>query len=381
MDFTELGKYLDSLYTQNVPGLDMVILKDHQEIYRHMAGFRDEARQCPIQGDEIYALYSCTKVYTSCALMQLVEREQISLDDPVSRYLPAYAHLMVKEGDSLRPPKRPVLIRHLLSMQSGMDYEADAEPIQKVLQATNGHATTRQLVDAMAEKPLCFDPGTDFLYSLSHDVLAAVIEVVTGMSFSEYLRKNIFEPLDLHETGFSLRDDERDRICAQYEFQEDTRTLKVLPEGWNNYRYSDQYESGGAGLFSTVEDYGIFADALACGGLVRTGARILKPDTIWLWSGNQLVPRAKSTFDTWNRRGYSYGLGVRTRVDLGTGGPGTVGEFGWDGAAGSYVMIDPHLHLSVFYAMHVKNFGYCYDVIHPRIKELVYEGYKESDRG
>ena len=374
MNFSKLEEYLDSLYNVNVPGCDLVIYKDHEQIYRHMAGYRDTARTLPVRGDEAYCLYSATKVITTCAVMQLVEQGKINLDDPVSKYLPAYADLSVKQDENIVPAKNIMTIRHLLSMQSGLDYDTNSPAIQKVLAETNGHASTRQLVDAFVKAPLNFEPGTNFLYSLSHDVLGAVIEVVSGKKFSEYLKENIFEPLGLETIGFSLKEADEGRICAQYEYDDATKALKSLPEKVTVYRLSDQYESGGAGLISDVKDYSLFLDAIACGGKTANGTEILSPEMIQLWSANQLGPDSRRSFDEWNRLGYSYGLGVRTRVTLTKGGPGSIGEFGWDGAAGAWAMIDPHRHISAFYAMHVKNYGYNYDVIHPKIRTLIYQG-------
>ena len=377
MNFSKLEQYLDSLYDVHVPGCDLVIYKDHEQVYRHMAGYRDAKRTQPVRGDEAYCLYSATKVITTCAVMQLVEQEKINLDDPVSRYLPSYANLCVRQGEAIVPAKNTMTIRHLLSMQSGLDYNTNSPAIQKVLAETNGHATTRQLVDAFVEEPLSFEPGTNFLYSLSHDVLGAVIEVVSGKRFSEYLKENIFSPLGLETIAFNLKEEDQGRICAQYEFDDQTKSLKSLPEKVTVYRMSDQYESGGAGLISDVKDYSLFLDAIACGGKTVDGTSILSPEMIQLWSANQLGPVSRRSFDEWNRRGYSYGLGVRTRVTLTKGGPGTIGEFGWDGAAGAFAMIDPHRHISAFYAMHVKNYGYNYDVIHPNIRTLIYQGFDE----
>ena len=374
MNFTPLTSYLDTLHTVGVPGCDLVIYKDHEPIYRHMAGFRDAANTEPMRGDETYILFSCTKVFTTCAAMQLIERGALGLDDPVSDYLPAYARLTVRDGDAVRPAKTVMTVRHLMSMQSGLDYDMDTPTPRKVLQETNGQATTRQLVEARAKDPLCFDPGTDFLYSLSHDALAAVIEVASGMRFSEYLKKNIFDPLGLTTIGFQLKPEDRARMCAEYEYSDEKQAIVLCPEPENNYRYSPNYESGGAGLASDVKDYIAFVDALACGGVGKNGAKILSPQMMQLWSANQLGPKSRATFDQWNRRGYSYALGVRTRVDTSVGGRGQIGEFGWDGAAGAWAMIDPVNHVSAFFAEHVRNYGYNYDVIHPTIRDLIYLG-------
>ena len=374
MNFTKLGQYLDTLYKVNIPGCDIAVYQDHEQIYRHMAGYRDRNRTIPTKGDETYCLYSATKVITTCAVMQLIEQEKLHLDDPVSWYLPSFSSLKVKKNDGVVPAERVMTIRHLLSMQSGLDYETDTPEIHRVLSETKGQVTTRQIVDILPERPLCFEPGTDFLYSLSHDVLGAVIEAVTGQQFSEYLNEHIFAPLGMTTIGFSLKKEDQERLCAQYQYNDATGGIDDLPEAVTTYRIGGRYESGGAGLMSDVQDYITFADALACGGKAPDGTGILSPEMMELWRADQLGPRARRSFDEWQRLGYSYALGVRTRVDLTKGGPGTIGEFGWDGAAGAFAMIDPYRHLSAFFAMHVKSYGYVYDVVHPAIRTLIYEG-------
>lgn len=371
MDFSKLTAYLDSLPLVGVPGCDLAVYRGHECLYRHVAGHRDVSGAEPMRGDEMYNLYSCTKVFTTCAAMQLIERGKLSLDDRVSDYLPAYASLAVKDGDTVRPAKRAMTIRHLMSMQSGLDYEMETPAIGEALKATDGRATTRELVDTKARDPLSFEPGTNFLYSLSHDVLAAVIEVAGGMRFSDYLAVNIFAPLGLEDIGFTPKDD--GRMAAQFEYSDAVKKPVPLSAEANNYRLTPNYESGGAGLIAGVADCIAFADAIACGGIGAGGARILSPEMIQLWSANQLGPKSRASFDEWRRLGYSYGLGVRTRVSTLLGGRGQVGEFGWDGAAGAWMMIDPVNQLSAFFAMHVRNFGYCYDVIHPNLRNLIYE--------
>ena len=371
MDFSKLTAYVDTLRSVGVPGCDLAVYRDHECLYRHHAGFRDAGDAEPIRGDETYCLYSCTKVFTTCCAMQLIEKGLLRLDAPVSEYLPAYAHLTVKDGDAVRPARQAMTVRHLMSMQSGLDYELESPGIREALARYGDQATTRQLVDAKAKDPLSFEPGTDFLYSLGHDVLAAVIEVISGMRFSDYLRENLFEPLNLKNIGFQVKDTRRQ--CAQFTRLEDG-TLRNNPCDANNYMLAPLYESGGAGLVSDVKDYIAFVDALACGGMSADGARILSPEMLQLWSANQLGPAARRSFDLWNRKGYSYALGVRTRVDLTLGGCGQLDEFGWDGAAGAWTMVDPHNRVSAFFAMHVREFGEVYEVIHPTLRSLIYEG-------
>ncbi len=374
MDFSRLTAYLDYLHKLNVPGCDLALYRDHELIYRHQAGWRDLARTAPVQGDETYFLYSATKVFTTCAAMQLIEQGKMRLDDPVSDYLPAYAHLTVKDGEKTRPAKTVMTIRHLMSMQSGLNYDTEIPAIEKVMKDNNQRATTRQIAEAKAESPLDFDPGTDFQYSFSHDVLAAVIEAVSGQRFSAYLKEHIWEPLGIHGMAMRLNDELKKRLCPLYTYEPETYSLKECTQAEIDERFNPEFESGGGGMIGGVAEYITFADALACGGRGKDGAHILSPETIQLWSANQLCPKGRQSFDGWHRIGFSYALGVRTRVNDRIGGPGVLGEFGWDGAAGAWVMIDPSNRLSAFFGMHVLNYGYNYDVIHPTLRGLIYQG-------
>lgn len=371
MDFSKLSTYVDSLPGLRVPGCALAVYRDHELIFRCSAGHRDAAGEAPVRLDDTYWIYSCSKVFTTCAAMELAGEEKLFLDAPVGEYLPAYRRMTVREGDTVRTAKNTLTVRHLMSMQNGMGYDLESPSIQAALKK-DPEADTRTLVDAMAREPLSFEPGTDFLYGLGHDVLAAVIEEVSGQKFSDYLTKHIFEPLGLETVGFAIRQPERQ--SAQYFWHPEKERVIPFSKEENHFRLSPRYESGGAGLLCDVQDYALFADALACGGESADGKQILKKEMIQLWRANQLGPRARASFDGWNRKGYSYALGVRTRVDGETGGPGSLGEFGWDGAAGAWTMIDPALHLSAFYAMHLHNFNYGWDVIHPTLRSLIYEG-------
>lgn len=375
MNFERLTDYLNILPTLNVPGCDLAVYKDHELIFRHQAGYRDEQNKEPMGGNETYFLYSCSKVFTSCAAMQLIERGKMLLDDPVSDYLPAYAHLTVKDGDTVRPAKTVMTVRHLMSMQSGLNYDTDTPAVQEVMKKNNQRATTRQIAEAKAQEPLDFDPGTNFQYSFSHDVLGAVIEAASGQRFSEYLQTHIWAPLGMRAMALRLNDSLRARLCAQYRYDPATYSLQpVAVKDIEEDRFNPEFESGGGGMIGDVESYITFVDALACGGKGKDGTHILSPEMIQLWSANQLGPRSRKSFDGWKRIGYSYALGVRTRVTNRIGGKGPVGEFGWDGAAGAWAMIDPVHHVSAFFGMHVLNYGYNYDVIHPTIRGLIYEG-------
>lgn len=371
MNFDQLTAYLDSFDELGVPGSDTVVWQDHKPVYRHFRGCSDYEGKVPVNGQETWFMYSATKMFTCTAALQLIEQGKLSLETPVCEILPAYTMLTVAEGDHTRAAKRPVTIRHLMTMTAGMDYDLDAKAIQNALALYGQEATTRQLVDAMAHKPLCFDPGEDFKYSLCHDVLAAVIEEVSGERFSEYLEKHVMGPLGIRHMTFRMDDYTREHLSALYS-RESGETLPVPQKC--RYMLSDRYESGGAGLVGDCDSYIRLLDALSCGGVGQTGYRLLQPETVELYRTNQLSGKAFDSYFGWRKLGYSYGLGVRTMVTpslLEARSP--IGEFGWDGAAGAYCLCDPEHKLSIFHAQHVLSYSVCYRVHHPKIRDLVYE--------
>jgi len=374
MNFEKLTAYIDSLKNEGIPGSDLIVFKDHECIYRHFTGLRDREKNIPMDGNELYWIYSATKVHTCTAAMQLVEQGLIGLDDPVGKYLPAYNTLSVIENGRVRANWKTMTVRHLFAMQGGLNYDIESPSIMKAKLYSGNKADTLTLVNAMAEEPLSFDPGTNYQYSLCHDVLAAIVEAVSGMKFSEYLKKNLWDKLDMTDIGFTLTEDKKARFATQYQYDEATHTSSLFALGdKNRYQLTPNYESGGAGLLTSVETYILLSDALACGGVGRTGERILKEETIDLMRTNQQTDNAYKTWQTFNRIGYGYGLGVRTLIDD-THSKSPIGEFGWDGAACAYTMIDPKNHVSCYYAQQVMGCGYGYYTIHPTIRDLIYEG-------
>ncbi len=372
-DEKKMTDYLDSLIEKGIPSVDCIVYHDHREIYRHMNGTVDAERKNKVQADQRYLMFSMTKVQTMTAMMQLVEEGRLSLEDEVAKYLPAYGELTVKDGEEIRPLKEPVKIWHLASMQSGLDYDLNRPGILRVLKEKGQKATTRELVDSFAETPLDFIPGTHFQYSLSHDVVAAVIEAVSGMSFGEYLKKNLWEPLGMKDTFFAgPQNDGLERLAQQYIVNENG---KIVPmEQTCNYQLSESYESGGAGLVSSTEDYARLADALACGGVSADGTRILKADTVERIKKNLLCEASLNEIAAnMGRRGYGYGCGMQVLMhpEL-IGSPAPAGVFGWDGAAGSCVQMDTVSKKSFVYTQHVRNCGMAYDTFHPMMRDIVF---------
>ncbi|EPR11857.1 serine hydrolase domain-containing protein [Ruminiclostridium papyrosolvens] len=373
MDKSILADYLDSLETKGIPGCDCVIFHNHKPIFRHTTGFADARKTKPLTSANTYWLFSATKLITCTAVMQLVEKGKISLDAPVADYLPEYKHLNVKCGSEVAPAKNTLTIRHLLSMQSGLNYNLQAPSILKVLKDTKNEATTREVIRELAKEPLEFEPGTHFLYSLSHDVLGAVIEAASGQKFGEYLYEHILKPLGMKNTGFEITSDREANMSEQFEFDMDTMTSKPMSLV-NSYKLSNRYESGGAGLISTADDYILFLDAMCNDGVSADGYRVLTRESIDLMRKDQMNDISKKDFDEFGRIGYSYGLGVRTLIEKEKSGvKSPLGEFGWDGAAGAYAVIDVENHLAIFYVQHVRNCGYAYSDIHPKIRDLSYQ--------
>ena len=368
MDWNELTKYLDAQENEGIPGSEIVVYRDHERIYHHCAGYSDEQKRRPTDGSELYWLYSASKVSTCTAMMQLIEQKKANLDDSVSQYLPAFGSMMVRERDILRPAKRAITIRHLMSMQSGLNYNLNSPSLQKAREFYGRTGTTRQMIDALAQEPLDFEPGTYYQYSLSHDVLGAVIEAISGMRLADYLKANLYEPLGMCETTMIPTREVMDRLAARYRVE--NQATRAIENQTNAYRITEQYDAGGAGVISSACDYALLADALACGGVGKSGAQILTGESIDQMRTPQLCEEARKIFRLPGRPGYTYGLGVRVMVEP-QYSRSPAGEFGWDGAAGAFLMAIPEKRLSLFYVQHVLSCSHAFEVIHPTIRDLV----------
>ena len=375
MDFSKLTHFLDSLPGIGIPGVDCIVKQGYDTLYRHQAGFADREARIPMTGTESFFLYSSSKPITCTAVLQLYEQGKILLTDPVSDYIPEFRDMQVRHqrgnGEyTLMPARNPITISNLLSMTSGLNYDLENPAIRQVQKETEGKAPTQAVIRTLASQPLCYEPGTRWQYSLSHDVLGALVEVVSGRRFGEYLQENIFRPLEMTRTRFAHAGDLPADMMAQYRRDDETGIVSRIGLE-NEYILGSEYESGGAGLVSTTEDYSRFVAAMANGGVSHTGERILSRATIDLMRLNQLNRQQMADFDWPQFAGYGYGLGVRTMVDPARGGASSpLGEFGWGGAAGTYLLIDPKNKLRLFYAQHMRENMECY--VHPRLRNVLY---------
>ena len=372
--FSNLKKCMDRLVGEyNVPGVDCVVYKNHDLIFRYYTGLSDLENNIKMNGDELYLIFSMTKMFTCVAALQLFEKGSFKLDDPVYKYLPEFKHMRVSlnqeneyngaditTGKSMGEPSKasdytyastPITIKHLFTMTAGLDYDLDAAVIKKAL--AENKTSTRDLVGAMAQTVLGFEPGTRFRYSLCHDVLGALIEIWSGQRLGEYMKENIFDPLGINNTFFGVPKDENKlkKMAARYKYS-DNRTVERLPLKCV-YNLSEDYESGGAGLTSCALDYALFLDAIACKGIGWNGQRILSESSVQLMKTCQISGKALEDFDKL-RPGYGYGLGVRTHINnKRSGSLSPIGEFGWDGAAGAFSLVDTENSLSLTYFQHV----------------------------
>ena len=384
MSFEKLTAYLDSLEGEfGIPACDCLVMRDHETVYRHSAGYADSARTRPVAPGDLYFIYSASKVITCAAVMQLVEQGKLGLEDLLEQYLPEFAQMEVLEKMpemfwrgipedigkvSIRPEIR---IIDLLTMTAGLSYDTGSKPIRELRESTGGRAGTREMMRAIARMPLLCKPRSRWLYSLAHDVLAAVVEVVSGKRFSDYLRTAIFEPLGIEDMSFDLPEAETGRLSTLYTADMVTKKIREI-EKVNTFRLTDAYESGGAGIICSVDAYAKFADAMACGGVGATGRRILSPESIDCMRRNYLTGELLEDFKRGGKRGYGYGLGVRSLIDR-SESRSPLGEFGWDGAAGAYVLLDTENRLSIFYIQHILMFPDVYFRIHPAVRDLTYE--------
>ena len=374
MDFTKLKNCMDKFVREyTTPGVDCIVYREHEMLFRYYAGMSDIENNKKTDGSELYLIFSMTKMLTCTAALQLFEQGKYQMSDPVSKFMPEFEKMRVSDaeinsenaakittggimGESADSThngyaKNPITIKDLFTMGAGFDYALADEAITTALNA--GKTSTRDLVGAMSQKVLGFEPGTRYRYSLCHDVLGALIEIWSGQKLGEYMKTHIFDPLDMQNTFFGLPEDEAllSRMAVRYTRDTDGKPEKLPLECM--YNISDEYESGGAGLTSCTEDYAAFLDALACGGTAKNGNKILSPETVELMKTNHLKGQQCDDFAQM-RPGYGYGLGVRTHMDKKVSGSlSPVGEFGWDGAAGAFSMVDTENKLSLTYFQHM----------------------------
>ncbi len=341
----------DEIAAGRIPGALFSVWRDGEEELCVIRGWGDLAAKKKLTRNSLFRIYSMTKPVTAAAVAMLMEEGKLRPEDPVSRYLPEYGNLHVITPEGLRPSQTVMTIRHLLTMTSGLVYP-DQDPAGKYMQqcfdsfeadnlAGRG-PSTRELARLVSQQPLAFEPGSGWRYGLSADVLGAVVEVISGMKFSDFLRERLFDPLDMRDTAFFVPPEKRDRLTELYKSENghlipDPKRHLGLTPGFE----PPTFESGGAGLYTTPDDYMKFGLMLAAGGQYN-GIRFLSPSTIETFR-HGLIGRQEYPSLNWDSLlGYRYGFLMRTCQDPEAAiFPGTAGEFGWDGWTGPSLSVDP----------------------------------------
>ena len=322
-------------------GINLLILRDGAELCYAQAGKADIGTGKMIARDSIFRLYSQTKPVTAAAVMILADRGIIDLMAGVDQYLPGFRNPRVVNPDSsIVPALRAPWILELLTMTAGLSYP-DADPAgqyaarvfeedQDLIRAGGGMGTV-EFCNRLGEQPLAFQPGTGWRYSTCADILGAVVEAATGKRFGQFLQEELFEPLGMKDTDFWVPEKKRDRLVTCYRrIPDGLEEFRSLHLAVGQYDRAPAFESGGAGLVSTLDDYAAFASMLMNDG-VYGGRRILSPAAVRFMTAPRLSPEVRRNL--WDSLcGYNYGCLVRVCDRPGSCGIfNEKGEYGWDG--------------------------------------------------
>ncbi len=381
-----------------IAGMNLLAEKDGEEICYCQAGMADRERGIPMERDTILRLYSQSKPITAAAAMILMERGILDLDQPVSDFLSAFAkqsYFAKQEGIGeaaaggskketkgseavssmeVRPVMQPMRVYDLLRMTSGLVYpdETTAAGRQAAVVFdemdrrlyTKDAMTTREAADKLAGCTLAFEPGSSWRYGTSADVLGAVIEAACGQRFGEFLEKELFGPLGMKDTAFWVPREKQGRLAETYETVAENGKKMLLRYEGNNLAVCNRmqnppaFESGGAGLASTLDDYMRFARMLLQEGTLD-GIRILKPATVRYMTGAELMEYQQSAFNHWiGLEGFSYGNLMRIcKRPLRAGIFAAEGEYGWDGWLGTYFANFPKEKLTILMGIQKRDAG------------------------
>ncbi len=347
-------------------GLSVMVRKDGQEILYTSAGMANKARQQSIHRDNIFRLYSQSKPITAAAVILLAERGIIDLMDPIGKFLPSFYGQRVILPDRLVSADRCATVLDMLGMTAGTSYPGEDgagqyaarlfEENDALIEAGGGMDTVT-FASRIGQLPVAFQPGSHFRYSTCADVLGAVVEVASGMKFGDFLRQEFFEPLGMKDTDFWVPQDKQERFVTCYRRTEDG----LVPFTHRNlnvgvYERMPAFQSGVAGLVSTIDDYAAFTDMLIAGGQYN-GKRILSPASVQYLTSPQLGP--KPLQDMWDSLdGFSYGKLMRVCTEPGRyPGLACKGEYGWDGWLGTYFANLPNEGVTILLMQNVTDAG------------------------
>jgi len=312
------------------------VAREGRQVYLEAVGYQDLETRSRMQSESLFRIYSMTKPVTAVAAMILHEEGQFDLDDPVSMYLPEFAGVRVQMSDGpSRPPTLPITVRDLMLHTAGLSHRGSQ--LYRDLAVRSRSIPMEQFIRNITSAPLMEDPGERFRYSAAPTVLGALVEVWSGSSLDVFLRALVFEPLGMNQTGFWVEPSRAERLTTVYERREDGALVRYQIEDVP-FTERPQLLEGAVGLVSTVSDFMRFSQMLLNGGELD-GVRILEPETVSLMTANGLTEAPLAT----RRSGTGWGLSnVSVMLDPSTVDyPTSVGEYGWDGSAGTIFWVNP----------------------------------------
>ena len=341
-----------------IVGCAALLFRNNEVEFSKTWGNRDREKNETVEADTIWRIYSMTKPITSVAVMQLVESGELKLDEPVSTYLPEFKELKVQDGEVLVPCAREMTVRDLLRHTSGLTYgffgNSEIDKMYSKAGILIRDKDVSETVSKLAEIPLMHQPGSRWHYSVSTDVLGRLVEVASGKSFKDYLHENIFQPLEMKDTFFTVPEDKRHRFAQLY--APDGQGGLKPANRWSSYRFLNEtdFHSGGGGLCSTTDDYLCFCKMLMNEGELN-GTRLLKSETVREMIKDQLPEKAA-------RGSFKFGLGFHISPE---------GHYSWGGAAGTRFWVDPDKKIVGVFMVQInpyraKEYGY-------QFKRVVYD--------
>lgn len=339
-----VDKFMERQVTDKKIAGGSVMISHHGKIgFFHTYGLMDVEAQKPMRPDTIFRLYSMSKSITTAAALSLHDAGKIGLDDPVSKYIPSFANLKVATADGLRAPARAMTVRDLMLHTAGLSYGDGPAALKEAFTRLKPlqSKTLEEMAEKLSQVPLAFDPGSDWQYSVSIDVLGRVIEVASGETLDVFFRKSLFDPLQMPDTAFSVPAEKLARFAANYTRTTDGLKLIDAP-ATSPFGKQVTFFGGGGGLVGTANDYMRFLTMIQNGGELD-GKRILRPETVKLMTTNQLPEKAFPIhFGSQVRHGTGFGLGFSVRTQNTQWDPaGRVGEYGWGGAASTHYWASP----------------------------------------
>ncbi|KRB46563.1 MAG: serine hydrolase domain-containing protein [Pseudomonadota bacterium] len=355
---------------QKIMGCQIAVARHGHMAYQKSFGSMDLERNKPMADDAIFRIYSMTKPITSIALMTLYEKGYFQLNDPISRYVPSWKNHRVwvsGEGEDMvtEAPKRPVSFRDVLSHSGGFTYGGGLPGvgIQHLVDKTyrelkirtfGGLDSPGAFLDKLSQVPLLYQPGERWMYSLSTDICGALVELISGKPFAQYLQDEIFGPLGMTDTSFFVAPDKVDRFCANYQRGPDKKLQLIDDPATSAFTKEPAFKSGGGGLTGTTADYMKFCEMLRRGGELD-GHRVIGPRTLammhmnHLAGGKDLSQVALGSFSETSNEGVGFGLGFASSMDeVSTGSLGS-GDYYWGGAASTIFLVDPKEDLTMVF--------------------------------